>query len=119
MRLRMCPPRHHSLLQNGNAPRAEETLASMPGTDQYRRGRASLTSDKWVDFLIHSIGLEPWQFDRQLKLLILVRLIPLYRGNFNLVELGSKNFSICRRDATQFQVFQSTSSGLYSELLSG
>jgi ATP-dependent Lon protease len=58
--------------------------------EDYRQGRARFTSDEWVDFLIRSIGLEPSHFDRRLKLLILVRLIPLCESNFNLVELGPR-----------------------------
>src|SRR5947209_15055843 len=58
--------------------------------EEYRQGRARFTSDQWVDFLIRSIGLEPTQFDRRLKLLILVRLIPLCESNYNLVELGPR-----------------------------
>lgn len=58
--------------------------------EEYRQGRARFTSDEWVDFLIRSIGLEPTQFDRRLKLLILVRLIPLCESNYNLVELGPR-----------------------------
>jgi ATP-dependent Lon protease len=58
--------------------------------DDYRQGRARFTSDEWVDLLVRSIGLEPSRFDRRLKLLILVRLIPLCEGNFNLVELGPR-----------------------------
>jgi len=59
--------------------------------EDYRQGRARFTSDEWVDLLIRSIGLEPSQFDRRLKLLILVRLIPLCEANFNLVELGPRD----------------------------
>jgi len=58
--------------------------------DDYREGRTRFTSEEWVDFLIRSIGLEPSQFDRRLKLLLLIRLIPLCEGNFNLVELGPR-----------------------------
>src|ERR1017187_771072 len=58
--------------------------------EDYRQGRARFTSDEWVDLLIRSIGLEPSQFNRRLKLLILVRLIPLCEANFNLVELGPR-----------------------------
>lgn len=57
---------------------------------EYREARARFSSEEWVDFLIRSIGLEPSQFDRRLKLLILVRLIPLCESNFNLVELGPR-----------------------------
>ncbi len=56
--------------------------------EDYRQGRARFTSEEWVDFLVRSIGLEPTQFDRRLKLLLLARLIPLCESNFNLVELG-------------------------------
>lgn len=59
--------------------------------DDYRQGRSRFNSDEWVDFLIRSIGLEPSEFDRRLKLLILVRLIPLCETNFNLVELGPRS----------------------------
>lgn len=58
--------------------------------EDYRQGRARFTSDEWVDFLIRSIGLEPSHFDRRLKLLILVRLIPLCESNYNMVELGPR-----------------------------
>jgi len=58
--------------------------------EDYRQCRARFTSDEWVDFLIRSIGLEPSHFDRRLKLLILVRLIPLCESNYNLVELGPR-----------------------------
>jgi len=57
---------------------------------EYRQGRARFTSDEWVDFLIRSIGMEPSQFDRRLKLLLLLRLVPLCEGNYNLVELGPR-----------------------------
>jgi ATP-dependent Lon protease len=58
--------------------------------EDYRQGRSRFTSDEWVDFLIRSIGLEPTEFDRRLKLLMLVRLIPFCESNFNLVELGPR-----------------------------
>jgi ATP-dependent Lon protease len=58
--------------------------------DEYRQGRARFSSEEWVDFLIRSIGMEPSQFDRRLKLLLLVRLLPLCESNFNMVELGPR-----------------------------
>jgi ATP-dependent Lon protease len=58
--------------------------------DEYREGRRQFTSDEWIDLLISSIGLEPSHFDRRLKLLFLVRLIPLCEQNYNLVELGPR-----------------------------
>ncbi|SHJ91171.1 ATP-dependent Lon protease [Desulfatibacillum alkenivorans DSM 16219] len=58
--------------------------------DEYRQARARFTSDEWVDLLVRSVGLEPSQFDRRLKLLFLLRLVPLCEGNYNLVELGPR-----------------------------
>jgi ATP-dependent Lon protease len=56
----------------------------------YRESRRRFTSEEWADLLIRCIGLEPSQFTRRLKLLFLVRLIPLCEANFNLVELGPR-----------------------------
>lgn len=58
--------------------------------DSYRKGRASFSTDEWLDVLIRSIGMEPSHFSRRLKLLFLTRLIPLCESNYNLVELGPR-----------------------------
>ena len=58
--------------------------------DEYRRLRTEFTTDEWLDLMIRSMGYEPTQMDRRLKLLFLVRLIPLCERNFNLVELGPR-----------------------------
>ncbi|MFH0979911.1 MAG: protease Lon-related BREX system protein BrxL [Planctomycetota bacterium] len=58
--------------------------------DEYRRNRAALTSEEWVDLLVRSMGYEPTAMDRRLKLLFLVRLIPLTERNYNIVELGPR-----------------------------
>jgi len=58
--------------------------------DEYKQGRRQFTTEEWIDLLIRSMGLEPAHFDRRLKLLFLVRLIPLCEQNFNLVELGPR-----------------------------
>jgi ATP-dependent Lon protease len=56
----------------------------------YRDRRRQFSTDEWIDLLTCSIGLEPSNFSRRLKLLFLVRLIPLCETNFNLVELGPR-----------------------------
>lgn len=56
----------------------------------YCEGRASFTSEEWVDTLLRGIGMEPEHFSRRLKLLLLCRLIPLVESNYNLVELGPR-----------------------------
>ena len=58
--------------------------------DAYRQGRRQLTSDEWVDLLVRSMGYEPTEMDRRLKLLFLTRLIPLTERNYNIVELGPR-----------------------------
>jgi ATP-dependent Lon protease len=52
--------------------------------EEYRECRRQFSSDEWIDLLIRSVGLEPSHFDRRLKLLFLIRLLPLCEPNFNL-----------------------------------
>jgi uncharacterized protein (TIGR02653 family) len=58
--------------------------------DEYRAKRTEFTTDEWTDFMIRSMGYEPAEMDRRLKLLFLTRLIPLAERNYNLVELGPR-----------------------------
>jgi ATP-dependent Lon protease len=58
--------------------------------DDYCACRRKFDADEWVDLLVRSIGLEPSYFDRRLKLLLLMRLVPLCEPNYNLVELGPR-----------------------------
>jgi len=59
--------------------------------DEYRRLRAEFTTDEWLDLMVRSMGYEPTEMDRRLKLLFLARLIPFCERNFNLVELGPRS----------------------------
>jgi ATP-dependent Lon protease len=59
--------------------------------DDYRRVRGEFTTDEWLDLIVRSMGYEPAGMTRRLKLLFLVRLIPLTERNFNLVELGPRS----------------------------
>ena len=58
--------------------------------EEYRACRREFTTDEWIDLLIRSVGYEPTHFSRRLKLLFLVRLVPLCESNYNLVELGPR-----------------------------
>jgi ATP-dependent Lon protease len=58
--------------------------------EEYRACRREMSSDEWIDLLLRTVGLEPEHFDRRLKLLFLVRLIPLCEHNYNLIELGPR-----------------------------
>uniref|UniRef100_A0A7C4ATX8 Protease Lon-related BREX system protein BrxL n=1 Tax=Desulfomonile tiedjei TaxID=2358 RepID=A0A7C4ATX8_9BACT len=57
---------------------------------EYQNCRREFSTDEWIDLLLRTIGLEPKNFDRRLKMLFLVRMIPLCEHNFNLVELGPR-----------------------------
>lgn len=58
--------------------------------EEYRRVRGEFTTDEWLDLLMRSMGYEPGEMSRRLKLLFLVRLIPLAERNYNMVELGPR-----------------------------
>jgi ATP-dependent Lon protease len=58
---------------------------------EYLAGRKQFTTEEWIDFLVRSIGLEPAQFNRRLKLLLLTRLIPMAERNYNFAELGPRS----------------------------
>src|SRR5271166_1238487 len=55
--------------------------------EEYRRVRRDLSTEEWLDLIVRSMGYEPSEMSRRLKLLFLVRLIPLAERNYNLVEL--------------------------------
>jgi ATP-dependent Lon protease len=57
---------------------------------EYCDCRRQFTSEEWIDLLLRSIGMEPCHFSRRLKLLLLVRLLPLCEHSYNLVELGPR-----------------------------
>lgn len=58
--------------------------------EEYRRIRRDFTTDEWLDLMLRSMGYEPGEMTRRLKMLFLVRLIPLAERNYNLVELGPR-----------------------------
>jgi len=58
--------------------------------EEYRDCRSQFTTEEWIDLLLRTIGIEPSHFERRVKLLLLVRLVPLCERNYNLVELGPR-----------------------------
>jgi ATP-dependent Lon protease len=58
--------------------------------EEYQRQRADFTTDEWIDLVTRSMGYEPAEMTRRLKLLFLTRRIPLCERNYNLVELGPR-----------------------------
>lgn len=57
---------------------------------EYIDHRQNFTTDEWIDFLIHTIGLNPDKLNRREKLISLARLLPHVENNFNFMELGPK-----------------------------
>ena len=68
------------------------TPIQMPSLDfdEVKEARENFTDDEWIDVVLRSVGMEPSQFDKRVKWLHLVRLIPLVENNYNLVELGPR-----------------------------
>ena len=58
--------------------------------EEYRSRRAEFSTEEWIDLLLRSMGYEPSKMEHRLKLLFLLRLIPLCERNYNLVELGPR-----------------------------
>lgn len=57
---------------------------------EYIDKRKDFTTEEWIDFLIHTIGLEPSALNRREKFITLARLLPHIENNFNFMELGPK-----------------------------
>jgi ATP-dependent Lon protease len=57
---------------------------------EYQKLRSEFNTDEWIDLMLRSMGYEPAEMTKRLKLLFLTRLIPLCERNFNLVELGPR-----------------------------
>ena len=52
--------------------------------------RQNFTTDEWIDFMMHTVGLNPEPMNRREKFITLARLLPHVENNFNFVELGPK-----------------------------
>jgi ATP-dependent Lon protease len=81
---------HHGTLRPFIIDQLKPIQLTSMGLNEMRDNRSKFTTDEWIDFLLRSIGFEPKDFERRLKLLLLCRLIPLVENNFNFVELGPR-----------------------------
>lgn len=52
--------------------------------------RKSFTTEEWIDFMMHTVGLDPDKFNRREKFITLSRLLPHAENNFIFMELGPK-----------------------------
>lgn len=58
--------------------------------EEYKEARSHFEKEEWMDLILHSMGLEPSEFNFRSKLIQLSRLIPFAENNYNLIELGPK-----------------------------
>ncbi len=58
--------------------------------NEYIDQRKNFTTDEWIDFLMHTVGLNPEAMNRREKFITLARLLPHIENNFNFMELGPK-----------------------------
>ena len=57
---------------------------------EYIDQRKNFTTEEWIDFMMHTVGLNPERMNRREKFITLARLLPHVENNFNFVELGPK-----------------------------
>ena len=57
---------------------------------EYIDQRKNFTTEEWIDFLMHTVGLNPDVMNRREKFITLARLLPHVENNFNFMELGPK-----------------------------
>ncbi|HDI31829.1 MAG TPA: BREX system Lon protease-like protein BrxL [Thermofilum sp.] len=58
--------------------------------DEFKERRRLFTEEEWIDLLILSIGLNPYKYSSEEKLILISRLLPLVEPNLNIVELGPR-----------------------------
>ena len=57
---------------------------------EYIDQRQNFSTDEWIDFLMHTVGLNPEVMNRREKFITIARLLPHVENNFNFMELGPK-----------------------------
>jgi uncharacterized protein (TIGR02653 family) len=80
------------------------------GLDRLSEARALMTTGEWKDFLLRSVGLEPYALTAAAQDAYFLRMVPFVVRNYNMVELGP-------RGTGKSHLFQQVSP--YAYLLSG
>jgi ATP-dependent Lon protease len=72
--------------------RLEPVQVGRVNFEEYCAGRAAFTRDQWIDALIRTMGYEPAHpaLTQRIKLLYLMRMVPLVESNYHLIELGPR-----------------------------
>ena len=58
--------------------------------EEFIEQRQNFTTEEWIDFMMHTVGLNPEPMNRREKFITLARLLPHVENNFNFMELGPK-----------------------------
>ena len=58
--------------------------------EEFIEQRQNFTTEEWIDFMMHTVGLNPESMNRREKFITLARLLPHVENNFNFMELGPK-----------------------------
>lgn len=58
--------------------------------ENYVAQRNKFTTEEWMDFLVHTVGLNPDVLNEREKMIVIARLLPHVENNYNFVELGPK-----------------------------
>jgi ATP-dependent Lon protease len=88
----------------------EIQLSQREVLDILAEARKSFTTEEWKDFLLRSIGIEPFGLPERQKNAFLLRMVPFVERNYNVVELGP-------RGTGKSHLFQQISP--YAHLISG
>ena len=56
--------------------------------DGYVEGRPEFTTEEWINVLVSSVGLNPYSYTPNERILIISRLIPMVEKNAHMLELG-------------------------------
>lgn len=88
--------------------------------DEWIEGRQKFSREEWVDVLLRSIGYEPTHpdFTWRVKMLLLLRLIPMVEKNYNLIELGPRETgkSFVYREISPYAILLSGGQGSVPDL---
>ncbi len=88
----------------------EIQLSQREVLDILAKARKNFTTEEWKDFLLRSIGIEPFGLPERQKNAFLLRMVPFVERNYNVVELGP-------RGTGKSHLFQQISP--YAHLISG
>lgn len=88
----------------------EIQLSKRDVLDVLAKSRKNFTTDKWKNFMLRSIGIEPNCLSERQKNALFLRMVPFVERNYNLVELGP-------RGTGKSHLFQQISP--YAHLISG